>query len=108
MSGHTPGPWEVCSVPANDYWQSGVTIGAADPEDARRVCDVFTCGATGDDIHSMHKANARLIAAAPDLLDLIVAMQDDYQDILASGRPTGSSDHLMTRAQALIAKATQP
>lgn len=68
MTEFTPGPWEVCMSPPNEYWFAGVTIGAADPGDARRICDVNTMGARGDDIHPMHQANARLIAAAPDLL----------------------------------------
>lgn len=68
MDKFVPGPWEVCKEPANEYWHSGVTIGAAKDSDARRVCDVWTGGAKGDDISPIYAANARLIAASPILL----------------------------------------
>lgn len=67
---HTPGPWAVCIDPPNAHWHSGLTIGAADPKDARRVCDV-TSFESPPALGSMAAANARLIAAAPDLLNAL-------------------------------------
>lgn len=93
---HTPGPWAVCEEPApNDYWFPGITIGAEPKQDARRVCDVFTGGMKGADINPMHAANARLIAAAPELLAML-------QHVYAHGY--GSVEHCMLSE--LLNKAT--
>ncbi|HZX80492.1 MAG TPA: hypothetical protein VFE72_06035 [Lysobacter sp.] len=61
MSAHTPGPWAVCETPANEYWRVGETIGYAVPC-GQRICDVALIN---------REANARLIAAAPDLLEAL-------------------------------------
>jgi hypothetical protein len=110
----TPGPWKVCEEPPNDYWFAGVTIGAATPSDARRICDVFTGGMTGNSIADIHRANASLIAAAPELLTslqdvLSVYSEPDYR-LCCDGRDCGcmgasvyqQAEHY---ARAAIAKA---
>lgn len=57
MKGHTPGPWEVR--------EPGFYIGVVgDPCSLAEVKSCYTVKA--DDIET-HKANARLIASAPDL-----------------------------------------
>lgn len=65
---HTPGPWKVCEVALNDYWIVGSTIGAADPRDGRRICDVAI-------LNNDKEANARLIAAAPELLEALTYLE---------------------------------
>ena len=92
MSVHTPGPWEVriergkhCIRPA-DVKQAGHTVGyapLAKVEGDRRV--------------GSQAENARLIAAAPELLDALKEMRDWYQKYI--GLPACA-------ANAAIAKAT--
>lgn len=60
---HTPGPWAVCTVAPNPYWFVGRSIGAANPNDGRRICDLPVLAS-----NDMNVANGRLIAAAPELL----------------------------------------
>lgn len=66
MSGHTPGPWAVCTNPANESWWPGTTIGTDHEDDkySRRICDLAV-------ISPDKEANGRLIASAPDLLEAL-------------------------------------
>lgn len=59
MSKHTPGPWKAGTK----------SVTAPETED-RLAMDVRLYGGNSDD----HRANARLIAAAPDLLAALNAM----------------------------------
>lgn len=59
MSAHTPGPWEVCSTYVRTRFDINEGGGA--------------CIAQIDTITAEHAANARLIAAAPDLLSACIA-----------------------------------
>ncbi len=63
---HTPGPWE--------QWGEGKEIGIGPAAGGVAVCDVTTT--TGEGFYRPHsaaqgEANARLIAAAPDLLAFV-------------------------------------
>lgn len=107
MSAHTPGPWAVCDEPPNEYWYKGLTIGVADPGDARRVCDVHDWGlAFGDE---MTKANAHLIAAAPDLLaacEFALAHCEDFvRDQLEGTSMLNAAMEKLNPIRAAIAKA---
>lgn len=94
MSGHTPGPWThynaklrpQFSVRVNEiHGPNGEVIvqwGGFDAADGKKP---------------EIKANARLIAAAPDLLDLA---NDIVSNVILAGTEIGQ------RAQELIAKAT--
>lgn len=53
---HTPTPWMVCRHAPNDHWYVDITIGAADPNDARRIADVAMVGD--------YQANAAFIVQA--------------------------------------------
>lgn len=87
---HTPGPWHVGgsdkSTIYNKYGQriansfEGVLVTQASDE---------TC-----------QANARLIAAAPDLLELLQELVDGMTDV------EDSDSRVLFRARAAIAKAT--
>ena len=81
---HTPGPWVTSSLPNGTEW----TVSA---DDGDMLADLTGC--------PNEKANARLIAAAPDLLALVLdALDDPDVDILGS--------EWVRDARAAIAKAT--
>jgi len=67
---YIPGPWEVCKEPPNDKWFEGITIGAASPNDARRICDLTPLAPP-----ELRKANGALICAAPDLYEALCAIE---------------------------------
>ncbi len=94
MSKHTPGPWrvEVDTDPEASWERKWPTINAEKYE-------VVGCeGFYGD--YETDMANARLIAAAPDLLDALVQFVDEFEGCYADGEPA------MIKARAAIAKAT--
>ena len=114
MSKHTPGPW----FPCDDDMERGVDdilsiiifSGApnADAEDGVCVAsvsafglaeideNVFSPSAPDDNAVAVAKANARLIAAAPDLLAALCALRSCVKDDTAAARV----------ADAAISKAT--
>ena len=83
MGKHTPGPWfqqsNSCAITSMN----------------RDICDSFE----GDDIDV---ANARLIAAAPDLLDALVGLFNHKGEY----RQDSTADALWMKAYDAIAKAT--
>lgn len=93
MSAHTPGPWRHY----DDEIVQNINGSLGDPT----VCSLVSAGgdAFADD-EDEFMANARLIAAAPDLLEALQAI-------------IGHDAHLLNRyrveaARAAIAKATKP
>ena len=91
---HTPGPWHV----SNDMYGvgnllvAGVTASNAEP--------IANCG-----IGKTGKANARLIAAAPDLLALLQRIAEG--DVMAGDFNHAETVHEYQKlARAAIAKAT--
>ena len=93
MSKHTPGPWRIerqnPSPTTGEWMVSGAKPGY--------LAEVRDCG-SGDE-----QANARLIAAAPDLLEALTALVG-----LARMRaaPLGDYVSALAVADAAIAKAT--
>jgi len=91
MSDHTPGPWEL--------------IGDAIMPDPRRHLPDTMLGIANIQDHgsdrplAVHRANARLIAAAPDLLEALEALTANYADV----EPGGSKN--VDKARAALAKA---
>ena len=69
MSKHTPGPWDRAQVIHTKACRIGTR--------ARPVCDVlpYKGEPTPED-----NANARLIAAAPDMYEALKGMLEDYED----------------------------
>lgn len=103
---HTPGPWAEGDC-QNDWsadndgentWTEIVAAGRPDP-----ICLVVEGAAWGRD--DILDANARLIAAAPELLEALQAMTHGLPDLLES---IGYSDEedMIGKALAAIAKAT--
>lgn len=102
---HTPGPWEAAD--RGDYGDfdgnSRVVLG-----DDRRIAVVQHSGTDEDE------ANARLITAAPDMLEALqvfvehrsrvfhAQMRDDLDSI-----PTGRIDEIIDQIHAAIARATE-
>ena len=61
---HTPGPWQCSARPSGPWWH----IGAGN----QSVCTVHACSKKHTPVYAaMFKANADLIAAAPDLLNAL-------------------------------------
>mgnify|MGYP003649683979 CR=1 FL=1 len=59
---HTPAPWQLSTIDGEDC----LMVGGGD-DGSMIVADIRT-----DDPHDVVEANARLIAAAPDLLDALM------------------------------------
>lgn len=92
MSGHTPGPWSFGKVGKHTQRIDGGS-GAAR---WWGLCKVFV--RVEDEPDATGEANARLIAAAPDLLDAVVRLADDLED--------GHWSSTKADLRRLIAKAT--
>lgn len=123
MAKHTPGPWIVfqdCSehpgIEAPECRQTVVLFGGEDDDE--------TAGIQGETMEEAH-ANARLIAAAPDLLEAlqeglalkggwraaIVELEDWCSERVILKTMLAAADQLDRWAEhtrAAIAKATQP
>jgi hypothetical protein len=79
-SKHMPGPWAVAKHGRGEH--GGIAIDATDPADGRdfEVCEVW--GIDRDAKHDdRSRANARLIAAAPELLEALKRVVRDYEDM---------------------------
>lgn len=90
MSKHTPGPWFV-----NDRYKQTKYIEAR--IGGGMLQEVAACGPT--EVREQQEANARLIAAAPDLLDAL-------EDALCFLAMNGGYDYATNKARVAIAKAT--
>lgn len=77
MSKHTPGPWRTDENDHDAPYQN-IRIEA---EKNRTVCIVWVDDAPDHAFNAEQEANARLIAAAPDLLDALKAASN-YIDTL--------------------------
>lgn len=96
MSKHTPGPWHWTNeYQARDLSDTWSLIGG-------NGYGILSCDGLGNSPPEFHKANARLIAAAPDLLAFAQEFIADYQ----SEDGMDSIKHYAAKAQAAIAKAT--
>jgi hypothetical protein len=91
MSGHTPGPWSV--YPETD----GAEICAVDMAPGLPIRQIVARPVRGDN----WIANARLIAAAPELLEALREYASVYSEYWKPGMPI-----LEPMSDAAIAKAT--
>ena len=99
-SKHTPGPWETKCTDGkqlDEVWANGFP-----------VCQLHNGGLNYE--HEHQGANARLIAVAPDLLEMVqhfIAVRDEtertYQDAYHAMFKGGGFD--WNKAKAIIAKA---
>jgi hypothetical protein len=111
MSTHTPGPWnarrapketEVASVGGIEVSLSRGDQWAIDADD--RWIELATVYTSGGEFETTSEANARLIAAAPDLLAALKDVLDLLDEWMRDN--TGSRElELLERCEAAIAKA---
>lgn len=104
MSKHTPGPWSAFI--GKDGKTISVSIG--EEPNGRRPCIVDWPGFDGTDLPmGERRANARLISAAPELLEMLCAALPFIDD--AEPDPAykaGYVARVSEQIRALIAKAT--
>lgn len=103
MSKHTPGPWKKADRLNGPWWHiSAETSGLGPGQGRQAVACVHGESKRGANAYAeMFEANARLIAAAPELLEALrhiegVAMADEPRDLPG----------IVQTARAAIAKAT--
>lgn len=113
MSEHTPGPWKVVMPDEDDKFDTEIVVGMKsflDNPGRYRSIDRWlseTCVGPGEKGYEEHLANARLIAAAPDLLEALVMVRDADEDSkrdLLSRIPSAAR----AKIDAAIAKAVKP
>jgi hypothetical protein len=100
MSGHAPGPWGATTRQGSWDW---LVFQESDPN--IEICQMFH---DGTELNERGEANARLVAAAPDLLATlreIVTEIRAYQSPECDDAGTWGAD-LLKQADAAIAKAT--
>jgi hypothetical protein len=90
---HTPGPWKVNATPhsSNQDW---VVLDSGTNGRNKRVCAVYS---------DNDEADARLIAAAPELLEALIGLLDEVNDM--SGRCGWMGNGFRAKAHAALAKA---
>ncbi len=93
---HTPGPWQ--------YGFEGGTVAFILEADGTTVAKLSTT--ENSTAHRSLPANARLIAAAPDLLNLVKGSRQLVQDKLDSGYDIEYWQQILSEIDAAIAKAT--
>lgn len=98
---HTPGPWQVCAGFIKTYYPSDALIVNA----GTRTSDVAWVPCRYEDLPEMdvtQRANAALIAAAPDLLDACIAALEVIDELIGADYDiTGEQ----AKCKAAIAKA---
>lgn len=86
MTQHTPGPWNYCQESIDPEWWIVTLKGGL------VVANV--------NAHHNQEANARLIAAAPELLAALTALVADFD------KSVQTTDPMLVDARAAIAKTT--
>ena len=97
MGKHNPGPWTIAGEAANDM------AGSAIIHDANG----FPVASTRSWIKEQHDANARLVAAAPELLAACKLQVANIEQWLETGVPASAdeSQQIYNALKAAIAKA---
>lgn len=99
MSNHTPGPWEPRYESPGSPWAAIVSPARRRETDAEhRVCELRVADPE-------HTANARLIAAAPELLAALQACHRQLADWVDQGSTDDRDFEACKLARAAIEKA---
>lgn len=102
MSAHTPGPWVLISALGKPQSAIATNEGVNIDGDA-----MYWAVANPNTLRDEWAANARLIAAAPDLL-LALSQACALRKSLCESREQPGTDPHLENWLAVIAKATQP
>lgn len=106
---HTPGPWEIRRALTPEDGEYNFGIGAA--IDGRKHCIAEAFGRVDTNVTPNAQANARLIAAAPDIfkalettINYAAGLEDECERL---GNPAPKSPHnvTLTKARDALAKA---
>lgn len=97
---HTPGPWRVETQTMNGQAINSELFPFQIESEDWVICEVY-----GDVPQIDAGANARLIAAAPELLDALQGLLADIQDYQRINNLGGENNHWQVIASAAIAKA---
>ena len=108
MSAHTPGPWAIQMAEDCQGRQLDEMVRWAVTADANHLW--VSTGPTWDaEHHAESIANARLIAAAPDLLFELRDLRERFHSALVHGGTDPEyAAHACAKADAAIANATHP
>jgi hypothetical protein len=98
MSKHTPGPWELSEAQYKDGFGTYRRVEQVE-QFGDVVASVCIRHAVNHTLNACGDANARLIAAAPELLEMLVEAANFIQ-------PYSVGQELLERIDAAIAKAT--
>lgn len=76
MANSTPGPWKIFhgGLPGDDGFSIGTNNAAA--QRAKLICECWPCSIVDNEHREELRANAMLIAAAPELADLLRELHD--------------------------------
>ena len=111
--GYTKGPWravgKITAVAGDSLW-CGHIQRKDDGAYRGRIADIQSADHVGGITREEARANARLIAASPDLLEALkglVQINEQHNEAISKiiGHPLGWKDEYLTAARAAIAKA---
>jgi hypothetical protein len=101
VSKHTPGPWWVDGADLYRKDEINIKSVADHPNDER-----YVAAAIGGLNDGVQEANARLIAAAPDLLEALRIAEGLVDDTCFQQDPANECWNTLRTVRAAIAKAT--
>jgi len=99
MANPTPGPWRA--EPADMFGDHNIVLAKGD-DDSRAIAAVVSNMRDPQEV----AANARLIAAAPDMLAALEALVEGVDRLLGKPEPYECDDGALAAARAAILKAT--
>jgi hypothetical protein len=104
---HTPGPWKFTKARKASNFGNRTAFVQASGSDAQGSFQYTVAKVLGgpQDEAALAEANARLIAAAPELLEALQAMESAHMDRTGADRAI-ALDKAAQQARAAIAKAT--
>lgn len=96
---HTPGPWRILGSKLNEH---GVTVNEIGAIRARGLADIYEPNDKDFEPDYIHGSNSRLIASAPELLELAFKFKADLLNML---HQTPARDNRIAQIDEVINKA---